>query len=76
MLGSILLFCVSTNATYTISSENRLTTQATTTERFTWHSAEKLGRGEYKDEYVKEGGEIVCNTAEKAVSNCDILARM
>ena len=64
--------------TYTMSSENRLTTQATTTKSFTWFATEKLDSGESKYDYVvvaNKGGKIVCNTAEKAVSNCDIFVR-
>ena len=64
--------------TYTISSENRLTTEATTTKSFTWFATEKLDSGESKYDYVvvaNKGGKIVCNTVEKVVSNCDILVR-
>ena len=70
MLGSLLLFCVSVNATYTISSENRLTKQSTTTEPYMYFAANKQARGESKYTRDKETGEISCNTA---VSNCDIL---
>ena len=52
-----------------------MTTKATTRERITWFSDEKRERGESKYTYVEETGEIVCNTAEKAVSNCDIIVR-
>ena len=64
--------------TYTISSENRLATEAATTKSFTWFATEKLESGESKYAYVvvaNKGGKIVCNTAEKVVSNCDILVR-
>ena len=64
MLSSLLLFCVSVNATYTISSEKRLTAQATTTKGITRFAAKQAQRGENKYEYLSSG-KIICNTAEK-----------
>ena len=71
MFSSLLLFCVSVNATYTIPIENRLTAQAATTKGITWFAAKQAQRGENKYDYLSIG-EIICNTAEKAVLNCDI----
>ena len=66
------LLCVGVGlATYTISTENRLTTQATTTK--TVKSSQRLRSGDSKFTFNRPTGEITCDTAEKAVSNCDIL---
>ena len=74
MLYSTLLLCVSSAiASYTIGPENRLTTQSTTAESIKWFSVKKLVRGGSNYTYDSETGEITCDTAEKAVSNCDIL---
>ena len=72
MFGSLLLLCYLATytilATYTVSSENRLTTQSTTTEAVKYFAV-----GDTKNTYVGETGEISCHTAETAVSNCDVL---
>ena len=66
MLGSILLFCVSANATYTISSENTLTTQYTTTESYNYFVTLKRARGESKYTRDKETDKISSNSAGTA----------
>ena len=74
MLYAALLLCVSSAlASYTIGPENRLTTQSTTTESIKFYSAVKLVRGGSNYTYNTQTAEITCDTAEKAVSNCDIL---
>ena len=73
MLYAALLCVSSALASYTIGPENRLTTQSTTTESIKWFSVKKLVRGGSNYTYDSETGEITCDTAEKAVSNCDIL---
>ena len=65
-------------STYTIANENRVTTEPTTTHKFHWFVDEELRSGKAKYDYTivpDKGGKVTCDTAEKAVSNCDILVR-
>ena len=76
MLGSLLLLALlilpSALPQFTISPENRVTTQSTTTETIPYRAI-----GDAKYTYVQhgEGGgkKVSCHTAETAVSNCDVL---
>ena len=66
-------------STYTISSENRLTTESTTTKDTYWFSDEELASGKAKYDYTvipKKGGQVICDQLNDSVSNCDILVRV
>ena len=73
LYAALLLYVSSALASYTIGPENRLTTQSPTTDSIKFYSAVKLVRGGSNYTYNTQTDEITCDTAEKAVSNCDIL---
>ena len=81
-MAGVLLWVVSSfsiaQSTYKIASENRVTTEPTTTNKFHWFVDEELSSGKAKYDYKivpDKGGKVTCDTAEKAVSNCNLLVR-
>ena len=58
--------------TYTISSENRFTTKATTTPDVYWFSAEELKSGKAQYNYTispRKGGRVICDQLNDSVTN-------
>ena len=65
-------------STYTVSSENKVITEPTRTLSTYWFSDEEVASGKSKYEYTvvrNKGGKVIFDTADNAVSNCDILVR-